>query len=421
MGERKVLNKYYPPDFDPALIPRAKRPKNGQVKVRMMLPMSVRCNVCGEYMYKGKKYNSKKETVVEEDYLGIKIFRFYMKCTRCSSEFTIKTDPQNADYQCEVGVGRNFEPWRATEKAEEEARKQREEEEKGDAMKALEHRTIDSKAEMDILDALDEMRALNARNAKVTVEDIEAARTEIERQAHTRQDAEDEAELAAVVFRNAAVRGAGDEDDVVVEEEGEQQRPEQDGNGGKTASTVASAPATVKEKPETTVPPRTSAMMVPAAAALWDGVEGDDPVNRALTEGREEEIIADDEEEQGPVLKRQRREPDKKQEEVVEQKAQQQAVSEETQAPADAIPASTTASAPAEPLPPTQPQASLPSAALGVLSAVGVPSARRPTYVPATMRVTLTAVATSRKKSTPKASAKTVLGLASLASYNDLD
>ena len=49
-----------------------------------------RCNTCGEYIYKGKKFNSRKETVEDEDYLGLYIFRFYIKCPRCVAEIAFK-------------------------------------------------------------------------------------------------------------------------------------------------------------------------------------------------------------------------------------------------------------------------------------------------------------------------------------------
>ena len=52
MGERKVISKYYPPDFDPAKVPRGKRAELNMLKVRMMLPMSIRCGTCGTFMAK---------------------------------------------------------------------------------------------------------------------------------------------------------------------------------------------------------------------------------------------------------------------------------------------------------------------------------------------------------------------------------
>jgi hypothetical protein len=64
MGERKVLNKYIPPDFDPSKIPRGKKKEgrvNNAMKVRMMLPMTVCCNTCGNFIVKGTKFNSRKE------------------------------------------------------------------------------------------------------------------------------------------------------------------------------------------------------------------------------------------------------------------------------------------------------------------------------------------------------------------------
>jgi hypothetical protein len=36
-----VLNKYFPPDFDPSLIPRRRGPKNSQQVVRLMAPFSM--------------------------------------------------------------------------------------------------------------------------------------------------------------------------------------------------------------------------------------------------------------------------------------------------------------------------------------------------------------------------------------------
>ena len=75
MGERKVLNKYYPPDFDPTLIPRNRKPKDRKYTVNLMMPMTIQCSACGQFMYMGKKVNGMKEMVNGESYLGIAIHR----------------------------------------------------------------------------------------------------------------------------------------------------------------------------------------------------------------------------------------------------------------------------------------------------------------------------------------------------------
>ena len=137
----------------------------------MMLPMSVRCDTCGNFMYIGTKFNMRKETCNDEEYLGIKIFRFYFKCTRCYAEVTMKTDPKNHDYVCEHGASRNYEPWRDIQHAETVLRAKRQLED-SDAMKSLENRTYDSKREMDVLDALEEVRQMNRRLAKVNHEEL---------------------------------------------------------------------------------------------------------------------------------------------------------------------------------------------------------------------------------------------------------
>ncbi|KXN87723.1 hypothetical protein AN958_08199 [Leucoagaricus sp. SymC.cos] len=175
-----------------------------------MAPFSMRCNTCGEYIYKGKKFNARKETVEGEDYYGIKIFRFYIKCTLCSAEITFKTDPKNTDYAAEHGASRNFEPWREEKAVEEEDRLAKLEEEENNPMKALENRTVDSKREMDVLDALQDIRARNARNERVgqavdLLARINAQEVEDEEEAERERLEEEDEKLVREVFSKVAV------------------------------------------------------------------------------------------------------------------------------------------------------------------------------------------------------------------------
>jgi hypothetical protein len=166
MGERKVLNKFYPPDFDPRRLVKPKNPPERQDKVRMMLPFTVRCSTCGTFLHIGTKFTMRKEYLQEELYLGIKIIRFFFKCSRCATEITMKTDPRNSDYVCESGASRNYDEWRDLDAAE-QALAEAKSCENDDPMKFLEARTYESRREMDILDALDEIKQRNKIQANV--------------------------------------------------------------------------------------------------------------------------------------------------------------------------------------------------------------------------------------------------------------
>ena len=102
--------------------------------------------------------------------MGIRRFRFIVKCSVCSAEISFKTDPKNTDYEVEYGATRNYEMWTENAAILSEEEQKREEEESTDAMKSLENRTLDSKIEMDVLDALDEIKAINQRHERVDTE-----------------------------------------------------------------------------------------------------------------------------------------------------------------------------------------------------------------------------------------------------------
>jgi hypothetical protein len=89
------------------------------------------------------------------------------RSTLCSAEITFKTDPKNTDYEAEHGASRNFENWREVEIVEEEDKLDALEE-SDSKFKALETRATDTKREMEILDALQDLRARNARHERVT-------------------------------------------------------------------------------------------------------------------------------------------------------------------------------------------------------------------------------------------------------------
>lgn len=233
----KVLSKYYPPEFDPRQLTRKKGPKPVGPKVqtvRLMAPFSMKCTSCGEYIYKGRKFNARKETPEDEKYLGIQIFRFYIRCTRCSAEITFKTDPKNQDYTCERGAKRNTEPWRKVD--EEETDEQRldrleQEEEERNAMQELEAKTVDAKREMAIADALDEIRTRNARMERANHDGMmgEVALVRPEDEKRRIEDEEDENAYRQALAAAKAQEGMWE----VVEEDAE---GGSSGNGGSNGS-----------------------------------------------------------------------------------------------------------------------------------------------------------------------------------------
>ncbi|XP_066889158.1 splicing factor YJU2 isoform X2 [Kogia breviceps] len=212
MSERKVLNKYYPPDFDPSKIPKLKLPKDRQYVVRLMAPFNMRCKTCGEYIYKGKKFNARKETVQNESYLGLPIFRFYIKCTRCLAEITFKTDPENTDYTMEHGATRNFQAEKLLEEEEKRVQKEREDEELNNPMKVLENRTKDSKLEMEVLENLQELKDLNQRQAHVDFEAMLRQHRLSEEERRQQEQEEEEREAAALVEESRKRRLLEDSD-----------------------------------------------------------------------------------------------------------------------------------------------------------------------------------------------------------------
>ncbi|KAI1727918.1 coiled-coil domain-containing protein 94 [Ditylenchus destructor] len=203
--ERKVFQKYYPPDFDPSKIPKAKGQRNRQFVQRVMAPFNMQCNTCHEYIYKGKKFNMRRETAEGESYLGMKIFRFYFRCPNCLAEITFKTDIENVDYKMEQGATRLFDAFKFYQDQERDKEKE-EEEEKADAMKLLEKRTKMSKMEMEALGNIEHIQEANRRIEKVNameyLEQLDKRKSLSIAEQFKLQEEEDEREIRRLLGKN---------------------------------------------------------------------------------------------------------------------------------------------------------------------------------------------------------------------------
>ncbi|EPB67731.1 hypothetical protein ANCCEY_13178 [Ancylostoma ceylanicum] len=143
-----------------------------------MTPFNMQCNTCHEYIYKGKKFNMKRETVEGEDYLGLRLFRFYFKstalldCLKLSNCIKMLKKPK----------------------------KTQEEEDKKDPMKMLEKRTMMSRAEMEAMGNLEDLQEISRHKESVDVEEfLEATKPELSIAEQIKlQEEEDEAFISCV-------------------------------------------------------------------------------------------------------------------------------------------------------------------------------------------------------------------------------
>ncbi len=152
-------------------------------------------------------------------YLGIQIYRFYIKCTKCLAEITFCTNPESQDYEMEKGAIRNFECVRLAEKQAEAEAKHEKEEEANNPMKLLENRTRDSRREMAILESLEDLKELNTKNASYDPMEIVKVQEEYEKQLLKLQVEEDEMEIQRMFCKHKATDDNDEDEDEEEEEE----------------------------------------------------------------------------------------------------------------------------------------------------------------------------------------------------------
>lgn len=119
-------------------------------------------------------------------------------------------------------------PWSTGSQANKQALEKRAEDEKNDTMKALEHRAIDAKIEMNLLDAIEELKSLKHKREKINAQDLLELHQKVgegeEEDAKEKLDIIDEDQIKQIFDKKRHKRLLDDED------------WEEDGEGGKDPS-----------------------------------------------------------------------------------------------------------------------------------------------------------------------------------------
>jgi len=125
MGERKGVNKYYPPDWRPemgsinkyhgthALRERANKLHLGILIIRFEMPYNIWCDGCKNHIGMGVRYNAEKKKIGM--YYTTPVYQFRFKCHLCINYIEMKTDPGNLDYLIVSGARRQERRWDPTE------------------------------------------------------------------------------------------------------------------------------------------------------------------------------------------------------------------------------------------------------------------------------------------------------------------
>ncbi|VDP68668.1 unnamed protein product [Schistosoma mattheei] len=112
------------------------------------------------------------ETAENVDYLGLRHYRFYIRCPLCCAEIIWRTDLESGDYVLESGAKRNFEALKTAEELEAKRQAEEEEELANNPMKLLEKRTDQSKQEMEMVEVIEDLKQLNQRQATMEADHV---------------------------------------------------------------------------------------------------------------------------------------------------------------------------------------------------------------------------------------------------------